>query len=135
SVRAASAERRNFLKQRVKEISEGIALAFRGTAETEYVYGMPPMYNAPEMCDCVPGYAAEVVGQEMVQELFEFGGTEDFTAVAEKVPSVYLHIGSGAIAGKDVTHHNPHIIFDEAVLPIGAAVYANVAQRYLEEHQ
>ncbi len=135
SVRAASAERRSFLKQRVKEISEGIALAFRGTAETEFVYGMPPMYNAPEMCDCVPGYAAEVVGQDMLQELFEFGGTEDFTAVAEKVPSVYLHIGSGAIAGKDVTHHNPHIIFDEAVLPIGAAVYANVAQRYLEEHQ
>ena len=134
SVRAASAERRSFLKQRVKEISEGIALAFRGRAVTEYVYGQPPMYNDPAMCSCVPGYAAEIVGEGLVRELFEFGGTEDFTAVAEKVPSIYLHIGAGAIAGADVSHHNPRIIFDERVLPLGAAVYANCAARYLEEH-
>ncbi len=134
SVRAASAERRSFLKQRIREISDGLAAAFRGSAETEYVYGQPPMFNEASMCDCVPGYAAEVVGEEKVRELFKFGGTEDFTAVAERVPSVYLHIGAGSIAGEGVTHHNPHIIFDERVLPLGAAVYANCAARYLEEH-
>ena len=135
SVRAASAERRNFLKNRVKEISEGIALAFRATAEVEFVYGTAPMYNDPKMCDCVPGYCEELFGKDQVVELHEFGGTEDFTEVAEKVPSIYLHIGAGSLAGPEISHHNPKILFDEDVLPLGAAVYAHVAARYLEEHQ
>ena len=135
SVRAASAERRDFLKKRVKEISEGIALAFRGTADVEYVYGMPPMYNHPDMYNCVPDYIAEIVGEENVIELQEYGGTEDFTAVAEKVPSIYVNIGTGNIAGPGITHHNPKIIFDEDALPIGTAVYCQTAVRWLEEHQ
>ena len=132
SVRASSNEARDFLKRRVKEISEGIAATFRATADVEFVYGMPSMYNAPEMCDCVPGYCEELFGAEQV---LETGGTEDFTAVAALVPSVYLHIGSGSIAGEEITHHNPKIIFDEDVLPLGTATYAHVAARYLEEHE
>ena len=135
SVRASSNEARDFLKRRVKEISEGIAATFRATADVEFVYGMPSMYNAPEMCDCVPGYCEELFGAEQVLELHETGGTEDFTAVAALVPSVYLHIGSGSIAGEEITHHNPKIIFDEDVLPLGTATYAHVAARYLEEHE
>lgn len=134
SVRAASQERRSFLKQRVKEISEGIALAFRGTAEVDFVYGMPPMYNDPRLCDCIPGYLEEMLGKEKVTELHEFGGTEDFTAVAERIPSIYFHIGTGSLAGPDVTHHNPKVLFDEAALPVGAAVYCQSAFRFLEDH-
>ena len=135
SVRAVSNEARDFLKNRVKEISEGIAATFRATADVEFVYGMPSMYNAPEMCGCVPGYCEELFGAEKVVELHEIGGTEDFTAVAALVPSVYLHIGSGSIAGPEISHHNPKIIFDEAVLAKGAAVYAHTAARYLEDHR
>ena len=134
SVRAASAERRSFLKKRVKEISEGIALAFRGTAEVEFVYGMPPMYNDPAVCGSVASICSELLGDENVVELHEFGGTEDFTAVLERVPGVFLHIGAGSIAGEDITHHNPKIIFDENVLPIGAAVYCHTAVRFLQQH-
>ncbi|MGI5990538.1 MAG: M20 metallopeptidase family protein [Lachnospiraceae bacterium] len=135
SVRAASAERRDFLKRRVKEIAEGIAMTFRAKAEVDFVYGMPPLYNDPRMCACVPGYIREMMGEDSVKELNEYSGTEDFTAVAEKVPSIYLNIGTGNIAGDDITHHNPKIIFDEDALPIGAAVYAQCAARFLEEHQ
>ena len=134
SVRAASQERRDFLKRRVKEISEGIALAFRGTADVEYVYGIAPMYNDPLMCDTVPGYIKELLGADNVAELTGFGGTEDFTAVAERVPSIYLHIGAGSLAGEGITNHNPRILFDEDILPTGAAVYTQAAMRFLEEH-
>jgi len=134
SVRAASAERRAFLKQRVKEISEGIAAAFRGSAEVEYVYGMPPLYNHPLMCDSVPGYVAEILGEDGLCEVHDYSGTEDFTAVAERVPSIMLFLGAGSAAGEDVTMHNAKILFDESVFPVGAAVYAHAAARFLEEH-
>ena len=134
SVRAGTAEMRAFLKQRVKEIAEGTAKAFRGEAIVTNVYGMPPMYNHPDMVGCVPGYLKEILGDKNVIQYFERGGTEDFTAVAEKVPSIYLNLGTGHLAGEGITHHNPKIIFDEEALPIGVAVYAHAATRYLEEH-
>ena len=134
SVRTASAEMRAFLKQRVKEIAEGIARTYRGEAKVTFVYGMPPMFNHPDMVACVPGYLREIIGEENVIECKVRGGTEDFTAVAELVPSIYVNIGAGHMAGEDVTNHNPKVIFDENVLPVGAAVYAHMAARYLEEH-
>ncbi len=134
SVRAASKERREFLLQRIKELAEGMALTFRGKADVNHIYGTGPLYNAPIMCDSIPKYLTELLGSDNVLELHEFGGTEDFSVVAERVPSIYLHVGTGHLAGEDVTHHNPHVLFDEQVLPIGAAVYAYCAARFLEEH-
>ena len=135
SVRADTAPLRDFLKNRVKEIAESTAKTFRGEAKVEFVYGQPPMYNNPEMCDCVVKYCEELLGKENVIEKTEHGGTEDFTAVSELVPSMYINIGAGCIAGEDVTAHSANIIFDEDVLPVGAAVYAYTAARYLEEHK
>ena len=134
SVRAASAPMRAFLKQRVHEIAQGTAMTFRGKATVTDVYGMPPMYNHPDMVACVPGYLGELLGKEHVIQRTERGGTEDFTAVAELVPSIYLSIGAGHLAGEDITNHNPKVLFDERTLPIGAAVYAYTAARFLEEH-
>ncbi len=135
SVRAGTAEMRAFLKQRVKEIAEGTAKTFRGEAIVTNVYGMPPMYNHPDMVGCVPGYLKELLGETNVVQLFERGGTEDFTAVAELVPSIYVNLGTGHEAGPEITHHNPKILFNEDALPLGTAVYAHAAARYLEEHQ
>ena len=134
SVRAGSEPMRAFLKQRVHEIAEGTAMTFRGKATVTDVYGMPSMYNHPDMTSCVPGYLAEILGEEHVMPRPERGGTEDFTAVAALVPSVYLNLGAGYLAGENITSHNPKVLFDEDALPIGAAVYAHVAARYLEEH-
>ena len=54
--------------------------------------------------------------------------------MAVLVQSVYLNLGAGYLAGENITSHNPKVLFDEDALPIGAAVYAHVAARYLEEH-
>ena len=134
SVRAESREMRAFLKKRVKEISEGIATTFRGRAIVEYVYGMPPLYNDPTMTDAVSGYARELLGDDGVYEYSEISGTEDFSVVSENVPSSYLFIGAGNIAGEGITVHNPKIIFDEGVLPVGSALYAYTAARWLEDN-
>ncbi|MGI5888180.1 MAG: M20 metallopeptidase family protein [Oscillospiraceae bacterium] len=131
SVRAASEERREFLKNRVKEISENVAAAFRGKAKVEFVYGIGAAYNNPELCEAVAASASKVVGEDMVSETFDNVGTEDFAAVTKLVPSVYIQIGAGSAAGENITQHNPKIIFDEKILPIGAAVYAQAAEDYL----
>ncbi|MBR2671365.1 MAG: amidohydrolase [Oscillospiraceae bacterium] len=134
SVRAETFETRQFLKQRVKEISEGIAASFRGKAIVENVYGMPPMYNDPSMTDIVPGYIRELVGEDRVTEVFSKTGTEDFAYVSERIPSMYVLLGTGSIAGDGIVQHNPSIILDEDAFPLGTAIYAHTATRWLEEH-
>ena len=134
SVRAETFETRQFLKQRVKEISEGIAASFRGKAIVENVYGMPPMYNDPSMTDIVPGYVKELTGEDHVIELFSKTGTEDFAFVTERIPSIYVMLGAGSIAGDGIVQHNPCMILDEDALSLGAAIHAHIATRWLEEH-
>lgn len=135
SVRAASRESRAFLKQRVKEISESVAATFRGSALVEFVYGMPSLYNEEGMCTAMGGYCRELLGEGAVSELEGMAGSEDFTAIAERVPSVYLHLGAGSMAGGHTCGmHNPGMTPDESVLPTGAAIYAYCAARYLQQH-
>ena len=133
SIRAQTEEKRNFLKQRVKEISEGVALTFRGKAEVDFVYGMAPLY-------CDPQTAAD--GHRYVESLgYEpvcvpcMGGTEDFTAVANIIPSVMLNIGAGSLEeGHTFSMHNAGMIVNEDVLPTGVAIYCQCATQWLEEN-
>ena len=133
SVRAQTQEKREFLKKRVKEISEGIAATYRGKADVEFVYGVPPL-----MCD--PTVAAR--GAKYVEELGykaelipTLNGSEDFTAVAQLVPAVMLNLGCGSIEeGYEYSLHNPSMSPNEGVLPVGVSVYCQCATRWLEEH-
>lgn len=135
SIRADSAENRAFLKRRVKEISEATAVTFRGRAEVEFVYGMPALYNAPALCADMSAYCREVLGADAVRESDKLSGSEDFTMVAEQVPAVFFHLGAGSPAGGHLCGmHNPGMLVDESVLPIGAALYAHCAVRYLQSH-
>lgn len=135
SVRADSREAREFLKTRVREMSQQTALAYRGEALVEEVYGMPSLYNDLAVTDAMTAYAAEIVGEGMVEELTEMSGTEDFTMVADRVPSTYLNLGAGSPDGGHVCGmHHPAMVVDEDVLPLGTALYCHCAERFLAEH-
>lgn len=133
SLRAQTEEKRNFLKQRVKEISEGIAATFRGRAEVDFVYGMAPLYCDPKTAEDGHRYVAQL-GYEPVC-IPCAGGTEDFTAVANIIPSVMLNLGAGSLEeGHLCSMHNPGMIVNEDVLPIGVAIYCQSATQWLEEN-
>jgi hippurate hydrolase len=62
-------------------------------------------------------------------------GSEDFAYVSQQVPSIMLALAAGRPQdGYSYPQHHPMVKFDEAVLPIGSAVYAYTALRWLEEH-
>lgn len=135
SVRTTDQQKRDFLKRRTKEIAESTARTFRGEAIVEFVYGMPPMVNDIPLSDEIGRYCEELLGPENVSIVPTSNGTEDFTAVAAQVPTTFLLLGAGAISdGHAYSMHHPKMWIDEAALPIGAAVYAHAATRYLEEH-
>ena len=61
--------------------------------------------------------------------------SEDFAAIAEKVPSVFMYLSAGYMDERgDAPAHNPKVRFNEDVCPIGSACLAHCAVRWLEEH-
>ncbi len=134
SLRAQTEEKRNFLKKRVKEIAEGIAATYRGKADVQFVYGMAPLYCDPQTASDAHRYV-ESLGYEPVC-VPTAGGTEDFTAVANIIPSVMLNLGAGSLEeGHICSMHNRGMIANEDVLPVGVSVYCNCATQWLEENR
>lgn len=136
SVRATTEEKRAYLKKRVKEISENVATTFRGQAQVEFVYGMGPLYNDPDISQEISQYCKDILEEEKVVEVPISTGTEDFTAVAERVPSVMLNLGAGSIKeGHTCSMHHPAMMVNEKVLSQGAALYAHCATQYLKNNE
>ena len=63
-------------------------------------------------------------------------GSEDFAFMLEKCPGSYWLIGNGAGEGKSgggCMVHNPGYDFNDDILPVGAAFWALLTQRYLKD--
>lgn len=59
-------------------------------------------------------------------------GSDDFAEITSRIPSVYLFLSAGIPEGEQYPSHHPKVQFDEAVLPLGAAALAYLAESYLK---
>ena len=136
AIRTANPELQDFLFERLKSQAESIAAAYRGRAVVEKMYGIGPLKNDPEVAHEMGEYCKDLVGEDMVDELSEaVFGTEDFTVITNKVPAVMINIGAGSIdEGYDKTLHHEGMVFNENVMPYGAALYAHCAASWLKNH-
>ena len=134
SIRAFSKENREHAKKRLVEICQGMAALYRGSCEVTFTAGCASVYNEPALAQELAGYAGQIM--QSMGELPKQMGSEDFAEVTEKVPSVFMGIGAGgpeAIYNQAGSHH-PKVVFNEDVLPLGAAVEAGCAANWLLNH-
>ncbi len=121
--------------ERIGEISKNIAAAFRGSAVISEVSSTPRLVNDEVLTEKISGFISQMLGSDKIVHINEGGmGSEDFAAYSEKIPSTYLIIGAGAKEEKPEfgqPMHNEGVVFNEDVLPIGAAIYANSAMKWL----
>lgn len=133
--RTVSLEVRDPLKERVETIAKGMAEAFHAEAQVEWVRGVPPMVNDPDLVEELANYLEQVVGKENMSLIPGGGGGEDFSAISTLVPSMFFELGAGSMEeGYTYPNHNPKFRANEEVLPIGAALHAHCAFSYLENH-
>jgi hippurate hydrolase len=144
SIRTFDEETRAMLKRRLTEISTGVASAFRAEASVTFPSGCPTLTNDTALSECAERYAVELLGAERALSVRSMptgnsgsksAGSEDFAYVSQQVPSIMLALAAGRPdEGYPYPQHHPKVAFDESVLPIGSAIYAYQAMRYLEEH-
>lgn len=137
TIRGFNAGLTDTLVRRVEEVSRGTAKIYGGDAEVTWLFSSPAMYCDPDFTDDVVRYAADVVGKEnMIPKKERATGSEDFAYFGQKVPSQIFWLGGG-VEDKSlrISNHNPKVLFNEAALPYGAAVYTQCAIEWLKEHK
>ena len=125
------------IMERIQAIAENTATAFRGSAKVEEIASAPPLVNDPALMEQVSGWAEELAGKEKVYRLDQGGmGSEDFASFTYELPCAYLLLGAGTPQedpryGKPM--HNEAVVFNEDVLPTGAALHTLFALRMLAQ--
>ncbi|SFC19378.1 hippurate hydrolase [Polaromonas sp. OV174] len=133
SVRALDREVRAKLERRIKALIAAQAESFEVQAQIDWRPGYAVLVNTPDETAFAREVALELVGDESVTlQGPAVTGSEDFAFMLERVPGSYLFIGNGDgdSAGACMVH-NPGYDFNDANLPIGAAYWALLAQRFL----
>lgn len=142
TVRTPSETVRHRLKQRMEEISRGIATAFRTEAEVIFGNGCPCLENDAVLSGKVTAYLKELLGSNCAYTARELdqgaspsaGGSEDFAYISQCVPSVMIGLAAGNPSmGYTYPLHHPKVRFDEDVLPYGAAIHTCCAMQWLSE--
>lgn len=130
-LRTYSMEARKHVLERLPEIVDAYAKAWHGQYEIT-MFNCPCTYTDETVTKELLESVAEMVGEENIQAMPPMAGTEDFSYVAEEVPSTFLILGAG---GPDqYPHHNPRMVLDESVFYKGAAIHANCAMEWLNKH-
>ncbi len=134
SVRCFDAEVRARLRQRIEATVHGQAQSYGAQAEIEYQPGYPVLVNTAEEVDFAVAVARELVGPERVDP--DFGLVtpgEDFAFMLQRRPGCYLRLGNGLFHARSHPVHHPQYDFNDDNLPIGAAFWSLLAERYLTD--
>lgn len=87
------------------------------------------------MNEHVRNVAAGMLGSKNFRVVPQMMGAEDFSFYSQVIPAAFFFIGvMNEQVGSTHSGHSPYFMIDEEALPIGAAMHAEIAERYLSEH-
>lgn len=94
TLRTANAPLRAMMKQRIREVAEGVATAMGCQAEVQITSGYAALVNDAHEAERVKRVAARLLGSEHVveKEAPSMGG-EDFSFFSDCAPGAFFHIG------------------------------------------
>jgi amidohydrolase len=102
-----------------------------GSYEFKLSKGYPSLYNDPTVNNWMRQVTTDLLGTTAVHEA-EFGmGAEDFAYMAQAAKGAMFMLGAAIPDGVTRNHHTDTFDIDESVLPLGAAVLAETARRFV----
>ena len=139
TIRSLDKELGEFIFNRINDIVTSTAKMFRGEAELIELSSVPPLTNDDNLAHEITNYMKDLVGEQSVV-LFNSGGmgSEDFASYSYEVPSLYVMLGAGtkeenSLYGEPM--HNEKVVFNEDILPTGAAMHAYSAIMWLKNNK
>jgi len=142
TIRALSTDMLMSLRSKVSDMVDA-TVSMHGLTNSTIKFApdyYPPTINDKELFDWSKDVASLVSPEGIMRDVEPTMGAEDFSFLAETIPSTFFFVGQGT--GGDEKHHipptdyglhHPSFALDEEVLPIGVQLHANLALRSLEK--
>jgi IAA-amino acid hydrolase len=139
TIRALSTETLLSLRERVEHIVETTAAVYGCNVTVTYSPDFyPATVNDPELYENFSRHVGGLVSEEgFVRETEPTMGAEDFSFLAETIPSTFFFLGQGSGTEPPTNYglHHPHFALDETVMPRGVELHVNLALRALRKLQ
>ncbi|PKO21376.1 MAG: amidohydrolase [Chloroflexi bacterium HGW-Chloroflexi-1] len=136
TIRTFSPAVRETVLTRLRVLLDGITVGMGASYTLAVQTVAPTVVNDPAVSELARAAAVQVVGNTAVAWRPPLMVSEDFAEYQRYVPSCFMLLGSGnAALGLNAPHHNPRFDFDERVLPIGVALLATAAAKFLSGSQ
>ena len=137
TIRSNDKASRELLVRRMKEVAEKTAAVYGGTAEIEMLSEVPPLICDPKLTNEFVGYMGAMgIPGAMPYPGISASASEDFASIADKVPATFMYLSAGFLDDRGVAPaHNPKVMFNEDVCPMGASCYAHCATEWLKNNK
>ena len=131
-VRSFDPDTRDFLERRITEVAKGQAESFGMTAEVRYLRSYDATINHAAETGLIRDLAERFAGAEKVVDMLRpTMGSEDFAYMLKAVPGSYFFLGTKS-SDDDKPLHHPGFDFNDAILPVGAAFWVELAEEFLK---
>jgi hippurate hydrolase len=135
TMRTLSDATRTDVRRRIRQVLDGVTSAHDTTATFELFEGYPVTVNDEAAAAQVRAVATEMLGADSVVELAApIMGAEDWSYVLQQHPGAMAFLGA-CLPDLDVRNavpdHSNMVVFDEDSFPVGVALHAAMALRWL----
>ena len=125
------------VKDKIKNIVEGVSNSMGASATFESVPNYPATINTPKHAELCANAAAMVVGENNVLRNEQpTMGSEDFAFLLNASEGAYIWIGNGLVPEDSPKSgcmlHNTQYDFNDEILPIGASYWVQLVQNILQ---
>ena len=127
TVRTLTAEVRELVEKRVREVVAGVAQMTGAKIDLVYERGYPVTVNHASQTDIATKVAKEIVGDGNVHEMPPMMGAEDFSYMLEARPGAFIFCGNGNSAGL----HHPAYNFDDEAIVFGTSYWVKLVENTL----
>ncbi|MCG6910492.1 MAG: amidohydrolase [Deltaproteobacteria bacterium] len=120
--------------QRFIRIVKQVCQTHRCTCDIDIVHENIPLINNAEMAALARDTAMGVFsGPESIVDN-QTMGSEDFSEFSERVPGVFMFLGTGnENIGTHFSHHHPQFNIDESTLPLGVDMWVQCTLDFFEK--
>jgi amidohydrolase len=134
-IRTMKIQQREYVKKRLKEITEGITISMRGSCKIEIEESYPCLYNDNKILDALSCSAASVIGEDNICMLENPSmGVESFAYFSLERPSAFYFLGCRNEEKQIVNPaHGSLFDIDEDCLAVGTAIQCQAAWDFLNK--
>lgn len=127
TIRSLSRDVHDELLKRLRALCEGQAQISGCSIQLQIPHSCPPCVNSPEQAELAALALGEILGADNVKtDMRAYPFSDDFSYMLEQWPGAYLFLGMDS-----AMCHHPTFRFDDALLPVAAAVFERIVRHRL----